>query len=243
VQALIAASADGVDVRMLVPGSGSDLPIVQRLTQSGYRQLLDAGIRIFEWNGTMVHAKTAVADGRWARVGSSNLNIQSWLGNWELDVAIEDEAFARQMEQVFLHDLENSTEVVLSDERVQRVSPSSPASSARTPPWGRQGRTARTRRAATAGALRMGRTFGAALTARRAVGAAEAVTLVWGIALIASLGVVGLKWPRALAYPLGVLFLWISASWSIQAIKLWPLRRQQRAETQTRKRTTREDAA
>jgi cardiolipin synthase len=166
-------------------------------------------------------------------VGSSNLNIQSWLGNWELDVAIEDEAFARQMEQVFLHDLENSTEVVLSDERVQRVSPSSPASSARTPPWGRQGRTARTRRAATAGALRMGRTFGAALTARRAV----------GIALIASLGVVGLKWPRALAYPLGVLFLWISASWSIQAIKLWPLRRQQRAETQTRKRTTREDAA
>ena len=89
VQALIAASNDGVDVRMLVPGSRSDLPVVQRLTQSGYRQLLDAGIRIFEWNGTMVHAKTAVADSRWARVGSSNLNIQSWLGNWEPGVGID----------------------------------------------------------------------------------------------------------------------------------------------------------
>ena len=203
---------------------------MQRLTQSGYRQLLEAGIRIFEWNGTMVHAKTAVADGRWARVGSSNLNIQSWLGNWELDVAIEDEAFARQMEQVYLQDLENATEVVLSDERVQRVADTSSRPAAeRANPWGRQGRSARTRRAAAAGALRMGRTFGAALTARRAVGAAEAITLIWGIVLIAALGAVGLKWPRALAYPLGVLFIWIAVSWAIQAVRLWPLRRPHRA--------------
>lgn len=245
VQALIAASHDGVDVRMLVPGSGSDLPVVQRLTQSGYRQLLDAGIRIFEWNGTMVHAKTAVADGRWARVGSSNLNIQSWLGNWELDVAIEDEAFARQMEQVYLQDLQNATEVVLSDERVQRVAAPSPAGrpSERAHPWARQGRSARTRRAATAGALRMGRTFGAALTARRAVGAAEAVTLIWGVVLIGALGAVGLQWPRALAYPFGVFFVWVAASWTIQAIKLWPLRHQARRGSDSPGKTSREDAA
>ena len=98
VQALIAAAEDGVDVRMLVPG-GSDLPLVQPLTRAGYRPLLEAGVRIFEWNGSMIHAKTAVADGRWARVGSSNLNIQSWLDNWELDVAIEDEGFGQQMER------------------------------------------------------------------------------------------------------------------------------------------------
>jgi len=244
VQALIAASNDGVDVRMLVPGSRSDLPVVQRLTQSGYRQLLDAGIRIFEWNGTMVHAKTAVADSRWARVGSSNLNIQSWLGNWELDVAIEDEAFARQMEQAYLQDLQNATEVVLTDERVQRVpAPSPPRSTERANPFGRQGRSARTRRAATAGALRMGRTFGAALTARRAVGAAEAVTLIWGIVLIAALGAVGLQWPRGLAYPLGVLFLWIAVSWTIQAIRLWPLRRRQQAPEAAPKRPAGVDAA
>ena len=48
----------------------------------------------------MMHAKTAVADGKWARVGSTNANITSWFGNWELDVAIEDQDFGRQMRHV-----------------------------------------------------------------------------------------------------------------------------------------------
>src|SRR4029079_14167212 len=132
---------------------------------------------------------------------------------------------------------------VLSEERVHRVSAAHPHRGEHVGPFGRQGRTARTRRAATAGALRMGRTFGAALTARRAVGAADAVTLIWGIVLIGALGVVGLRWPRGLPYPLGVLFLWVSASWTIQAIRLWPLRRQQRVATQPRKAAAGEDAA
>ena len=97
-------------------------PVMQKLTRAGYRPLLEAGVRIFEWNGTMVHAKTAVADGRWARVGSTNLNLQSWLGNWELDVAVEDQAFAKQMEDVYLRDLQNTTEVVLSERRVRAAS-------------------------------------------------------------------------------------------------------------------------
>ena len=49
-----------------------------------------SGVRVFEWNGSMMHAKTAVADSRWGRIGSTNLNLNSWVGNWELDVAIED---------------------------------------------------------------------------------------------------------------------------------------------------------
>ena len=223
VQGLIAADADGVDVRLLVPGSGTDLPAVQKLTRAGYRPLLEAGVRIFEWNGTMVHAKTAVADGRWARVGSTNLNLQSWLGNWELDVAVEDQAFAKQMEDVYLRDLENTTEVVLSERRVRTTSaPGAPRSNG-----GRQRRRTsigRTRRAATAGALRMGRTFGAALTARRALGAAEVATLIWGVLLLGALGVVGLKWPKGLAYPLGVFLLWVAVGWLIQAVRLWPQR-------------------
>ena len=225
-QALIAAATDGVDVRLLVPGSGSDLPLVQNMTRAGYRQLLQAGIRIFEWNGTMVHAKTAVADGKWARVGSSNLNIQSWLGNWELDVAIEDENFAREMEDMFLHDLENSTEVVLDERQLAR--PITPPSVPRGRSWGRGRRTGRTRRAAAAGAIRMGRTFGAALTARRSLGLAEAGSLVWGVLVLGALGFVGLKWPKALAYPFGVFFLWVAVSWLIQAVKLW--RRRNRTE-------------
>src|SRR4051812_33127242 len=98
VQALRAAARDGVDVRLLVPNA-TDLTILKPLSRSGYRPLLEAGVRIFEWNGSMVHAKTAVVDGRWSRVGSSNLNLASFLGNYELDVAIDDESIADIMEE------------------------------------------------------------------------------------------------------------------------------------------------
>ena len=122
-QALRAAVHDGVDVRLLVPG-GSDLPLVRSLSRAGYRGLLEGGVRVFEWNGSMVHAKTAVADGLWARVGSTNLNIQSWMGNWELDVAIEDTGFGAEMERMFEADLERSTEVVLTGpDRAPRAGP------------------------------------------------------------------------------------------------------------------------
>src|SRR5919112_380684 len=120
VQALRAAAQDGVDVRLLVP-SASDIPVVSALSRANYRALLGAGVRVFEWNGPMIHAKTAVVDGRWARVGSTNLNVASWMGNWELDVTIEDEDFARQMEEMYCRDLENSTEIVISERR--RVRP------------------------------------------------------------------------------------------------------------------------
>ncbi len=237
VQALVAAAEDGVDVRMLVPG-GSDLPWVQRLTRAGYRPLLEAGVRIFEWNGSMVHAKTAVADRRWARVGSSNLNIQSWLGNWELDVALEDEDFARQMEDMYLEDLENATEIVLTEKRLAHASVGVRARDARRRWAHRTGR-----RAATAGALRLGRTFSAALTARRELGATEAVTLLYGLLLLGALGVAALVWPSAIAYPLGVFLLWVSFSWAIQSVKLWRLRRREPKIGAKARPGAREDAA
>ena len=96
VQALITAARDGVDVRLLVPRA-SDIPILKPVTRAGYRPLIEAGVRVFEWNGAMLHAKTAVSDGYWARIGSTNLNIASWLTNWELDVTIKDADFARAM--------------------------------------------------------------------------------------------------------------------------------------------------
>ena len=113
VQALRAAAEDGVDVRLLVPGPGSDIPLVQAISRAGYRALLRSGVRVFEWNGPMLHAKTAVADARWARVGSTNLNLSSWVGNRELDLVIENEAFGQAMEEMFALDLTNSTEIVL----------------------------------------------------------------------------------------------------------------------------------
>ena len=117
IEALRRAAHDGVDVRLLVPQC-SDVGWTVPVARSLYRPLLEAGVRIFEWNGTMVHAKTAIADSRWARIGSTNLNINSWFGNWELDVALEDEGVAKELESHYLEDLERSTEIVLETYRL-----------------------------------------------------------------------------------------------------------------------------
>lgn len=126
VQALADAARDGVDVRILVPGT-SDLPLIRNLTRIGYRDLLDAGVRIFEWGGPMLHAKSAVTDGRWTRIGSTNLNWSSLLGNWELDVVIEDAEISNQMEHAYRRDLDLSAEVTLrplrAPERLGRLLP------------------------------------------------------------------------------------------------------------------------
>ncbi len=111
VEGLKAAANDGVDVRLLVPRA-SDIPMMRAVSRAGFRGLLEGGVRIFEWTGSMVHAKTAVADGRWARVGSTNLNLASWVGNWELDVIAEDEPFSQKMENMYLQDLAHSIEIV-----------------------------------------------------------------------------------------------------------------------------------
>jgi cardiolipin synthase len=111
-EALAAAARDGVDVRVLVPGH-NNWPWVGSLSRSGYRFLLESGVRLFEWQGPMIHAKTAVSDGIWSRVGSSNLNSWSLLGNWEMDVGVLDEGLAAQLEALFLADLASAVEIVL----------------------------------------------------------------------------------------------------------------------------------
>jgi len=121
------AEKDGVDIRLLVPGA-SDLPVIRNLTRLGYRDMLRQGMRIFEWEGPMIHAKTMVADGRWVRVGTSNINLSSLVGNYELDVVIEEPALARTMEQQFRRDIGSSVEVVRRKRKapraLQRVMPS-----------------------------------------------------------------------------------------------------------------------
>lgn len=197
VQALAAAARDGVDVRLLVPGT-SDLPAVGALSRAGYRPLLEAGVRVYEWNGSMLHAKTAVADGRWARVGSSNLNIASWMGNCEIDVAIEDEEFGRSMEVQYEQDLRGATEIVLRarrrPERIERKARSSP-------------RGAGSGRAA-AGALRLANSVGAAIAARRVLAPAEGRMLLGGAAVLVGVTAIALYRPRVLAWPLALIAGW-----------------------------------
>jgi cardiolipin synthase len=219
VQALRAAAADGVDVRLLVPGE-SDLALVKRLSLAGYRPLLEAGVRIFEWNGSMLHAKTAVADGRWARVGSSNLNVSSWLANWELDVAVEDEGFGQAMELAFEEDLARATEVVLGERRVRPRVPRAPSVRARL--RGAAPRNVRREGAAVsaAGALRLGRAVGAAIRGTRVLGPAEANVLAIAAALLLALGAGALAFPRSAAVPVGVALAWLGVTLLVKAVRL-----------------------
>lgn len=113
---LVDAARSGVDVRFLLPGT-SDIPIVRLFSRGGYRELLHAGARIFEYQGPMLHAKTLLADHEWARIGSSNLNVSSLLGNYELDVVIEGDDLADAMAAQFLHDMAGSREIVLQARR------------------------------------------------------------------------------------------------------------------------------
>lgn len=213
VQALKAAADHGVDVRLLVPNA-TDLPLLRPLSRVGYRPLLESGVRVFEWNGTMLHAKTAVADGRWARVGSTNLNIASWLGNCELDAVIEDEPFAHQMEEMYLRDLDNATEVVLEAKRKLRAT--HPPRHPRVPLTSGGGSAGR----AAAGAVRIGNAIGAAFTNRRTLEPVEArLAVIAGIILLA-LALLFAVFPRVLVWPVVVLLAWVAISLLYRGYKL-----------------------
>ncbi|MBT2116837.1 cardiolipin synthase B [Dyella sp. LX-66] len=217
VQALASAARDGVDVRLLVPGS-SDIPVVAGMSRSGYRPLLKAGIRVFEWNGSMLHAKTAVADGQWARVGSSNLNIASWLSNREIDVAVEDAAFAQQLAAQYEQDLANATEIVLTP-RPNRPDKERVSASARRTRTGRMGGSSSR---AAAGALRIANTMGAALSDRRVLGDTETGPLLAGTAALVALAAVAILWPAVVGWPIAVLAAWFALNFGIRA---WRARR------------------
>ena len=213
VQALRSAAQAGVDVRLLIPGS-NDVPIMRSLSRAGLRPLLEAGIRVFEWNGPMMHAKTAVVDGSRARIGSTNLNLTSWLGNWELDVLVEDKPLASQMEQVYLDDLTRSTEIVLQRRRRRRV----PAARQTAP--GRKTRRASGPGRTAAGVMRLSHAVEAAITNSRQLGPAEAVIMFWGAALLVITSVVSILWPKVVVYPLAVFCTWLAVSLLIRAFKL-----------------------
>jgi cardiolipin synthase A/B len=212
VQALRAAAHDGVDVRLLVPGA-SDIPLLRPLSQAGFRPLLEAGIRVFEWKGPMLHAKTAVSDGSWARVGSSNLNVASWIGNYELDAVVENEAFAAQMEEMYLEDLGNATEIVLAPRgrrvRLAAVEHASGGS-------GTGGSASR----AAAGALRIGRAVSAALTEQRVLARTDSRLVGMAGAVLLIIAVLSMIWPLVLVVPLALVLVWMGLALVIRAIRL-----------------------
>ena len=219
VQALRAAASDGVDVRLLLPRAG-DVPVVRAISRAGYRTLLEAGVRIFEWNGPMLHAKTAVVDGRWARVGSTNLNLASWLGNWELDVVVEDDGFADQMQAMYLDDLNRSTEIVLT--RKRRPRPVTPRRLRPKPRGGAQGSA----NWAAKGVLRIGNFVGASITNRRVLGPAESSLMLMSGVALAALVTITLLLPRVVAGVLALVGAWIAVTLLVNAWRIRHRRKQ-----------------
>jgi cardiolipin synthase len=110
----------GVDVRILVPGK-SDLPLVRLAGRSYYRELLEAGVKIYEHRPGMLHAKTMVVDGAWSTVGSSNMDIRSFRLNFEANVLVFGETVGRRMEEIFLADLARAKLVELESLRRKPV--------------------------------------------------------------------------------------------------------------------------
>lgn len=110
------ACARGVDVRILLAGA-SDIGLVTRAARHLYTKLLKGGVRIFEWAGPMIHAKTAVVDGAWATVGSCNLDFMSMRYNLESNAVVLGENLADPLTQLFHQDLECATEIHLAQWR------------------------------------------------------------------------------------------------------------------------------
>jgi cardiolipin synthase A/B len=105
---LVNAVARGVDVRVLVPGRHIDVPIVRMASRFHYGELLDGGVKIYEYRPTMMHNKVMVVDGIWTTIGSINFVNRSMKKNAEANVAIYDRGFAALVEQSILADLQES---------------------------------------------------------------------------------------------------------------------------------------
>lgn len=112
-RALQDAARRGVDVRLVLPGF-SDFWAPLHAGRSRYGELLEAGVRIFERHDALLHAKTAVIDGVWSSVGSTNLDWRSFVHNYEADLLVLDSGFADEMEQLFGLDQSASREIVES---------------------------------------------------------------------------------------------------------------------------------
>ena len=113
-RALRRASARGVDVRILVGGPLTDIRAARLVAHGRYETLLEAGVRVFEYQPTTLHAKTFVVDGRWVSIGTMNFDNRSLALNDESTLMVLDSAAGRRMEEVYLEDQRHSREIDLA---------------------------------------------------------------------------------------------------------------------------------
>ena len=118
---LVEWARSGVDVRILVPGEKIDVKPIRWASRSLYEPMLEAGVRIYEYQPAMIHQKVAVIDGQWSLVGSVNMDVRSKELNQENALGILDRGFARQVTETFFRDLEHAEEVELETFRRRPV--------------------------------------------------------------------------------------------------------------------------
>ncbi|HAH32862.1 MAG TPA: hypothetical protein DCL44_11170 [Elusimicrobia bacterium] len=115
---LIRAVRRGVDVRIIVPLK-TDHPYVRWASWAMYAHMLKNGIRLYEWQGEILHSKTAVIDGVWSSVGSHNLDHRSLHYNMELNVNVFSRKFGSELRRLFMEDLKGSKELSLDEVRAR----------------------------------------------------------------------------------------------------------------------------
>jgi cardiolipin synthase len=112
---LCASARRGVDVRMLINGHSVDKEVARQAAHRSYGKLLEAGVRIFEYDRTMLHAKVILADDTWANIGSANFDSRSFDLDLELNVTVADRGVVAELERHFLDDLGVAREIELED--------------------------------------------------------------------------------------------------------------------------------
>ena len=117
VDLLVAAARRGVDVRLLLAGPRTDVRLARRAARARYDRLLAAGVHVFEWQPTSLHAKTFVVDGLWSSVGTMNFDNRSLVLNEEVTLMVLDAGFGNDMNAMFLEDLRHATEITREEFR------------------------------------------------------------------------------------------------------------------------------
>ena len=114
---LAATARRGVDVRILTAGPNTDTNFVRMAGRATYDALLGAGVRIYEWQPTALHAKTFVVDGEWSAIGSMNFDNRSMALNDESTLMVLDRSVGAQLTRIFLDDLQHATEITAPEFR------------------------------------------------------------------------------------------------------------------------------
>src|SRR5207253_5828572 len=111
--ALVEAVRRGVDVKIIVPGRHIDLPMVRFASWLHYGEMLDGGVKIYEYRRTMIHNKTMVVDGLFSTIGSINFDTRSMNRNAEESLAFLDGPFGQKVDEMFEEDLKNCDEITM----------------------------------------------------------------------------------------------------------------------------------